>query len=203
MNFKRLKTKLSMFLLGISFVPNLLLIAPAKAQEYCKIEPVKRTLFSHPVANLDRQIQLAMRSAELEGEVEKILWADGLQAYEFMSGKPQIYAPSADLFSVESLGKDIYIFNSKKIGSHYKLDTPAWEFPDSRLVAEEVTKIDGAKEEDAPWLLIKTNKKDYYILRIETRGGVPPQCDFEGVVGVPYQTLYVIIKTDSPPQALH
>ncbi len=201
MNFKRLKTKLSMLLIGISFAANSTMTAPAKAQEYCKIEPVKRTLFSHRPKNIDRQIELAMRSAELEGEVQQILWADGLQAYEFINGKPQIYAPSAELFLVESLGKDIYLFGSKKIGSHYKVDTPAWEFPDSRLVAEEVTKIDGAKEVDAPWLLVKTDQKDYYVLRIETRGGVPPQCDFEGVVGVPYQTLYVIIKTDSP-QAL-
>ncbi len=78
------------------------------------------------------------------------------------------------------------------------MNTPAWEFSDERLVAEEVTKIDGAGEGDAPWLLVKTDQKDYYILRIETRGGVPPQCDFEGVVGVPYQTIYVIIKTDAP-----
>ncbi len=206
MSCKSLKSKLSMLLIGISLVPNFILTAPAKAQEYCKIEPVKRTLFSHPVANLDRQIELAMRSAELEGEVQKILWADGLQSYEFINGKPEIFAPSADLFSVESLGQDIYIFNSKKIGSHYKIDTPVWEFAGSRLVAEEVTKIDGAGEKDAPWLLVKTNQKDYYILRIETRGGVPPKenCSgFEGVLDVPYQTIYVIIKTDSPPQALH
>ena len=138
-----------------------------------------------------------MRSAELEGEVQQILWADGLQAYEFTNGKTQIYAPSADLFGVESLGKDIYLFGSKKIGSHYKVDTPAWEFSSERLIAQEVTKIDGAEGKDAPWLLVKTDQKGYYILRIETRGGVPPQCDFEGVLGVPYQTLYVIIKTDA------
>ena len=82
------------------------------------------------------------------------------------------------------------------------MNTPAWEFSSERLVAEEVTKIEGAKEEDAPWLLVKTDKKDYYVLRIETRGGNPPQCNFEGVVGVPYQTVYVIIKTDAS-QALH
>ena len=191
-----------MLLIGISFVPNFIVSAPAFAQEYCKIKPTERTLFSHPVANLDRQIELAMNSAKIQGKVEKILWAKGLQAYEFIGGKPQIYAPSAELFSVESLGQDIYIFNSKKIGSHYKLNTPAWEFADSRLVAEEVAQIDGAGEKDAPWLLVKTNKKDYYVLRIETRGGNPPQCNFEGVVGVPYQTLYVIIKTDAP-QALY
>ncbi len=96
MNFKRLKTKLSMFLLGISLVPNLIISTPAFAQEYCKIEPVKRTLFSHPVANLDRQIELAMRSAELEGEVQQILWAVGLQAYEFVGGKAQIYRGKAE-----------------------------------------------------------------------------------------------------------
>ena len=186
-----------MLLIGMTFAANFTMTTPAKAQKSCPIEPVKRTLFSHPVANLDRQIELAMRSAELEGEVQQILWADGLQAYEFVGGKPQIYAPSADLFGVEPLGQDIYIFNSKKIGSHYKLNTPAWEFPDSRLVAEEVTKIDGAEGKDAPWLLVKTDRKGYYILRIETRGGVPPQCNFEGVLGVPYQTLYVIIKTDA------
>ncbi len=167
-------------------------------QKSCEIEPTERTLFSHRPQNIDRQIKLAMNSAQLQGKVEKILWAKGLQAYEFINGKPQIYAPSAELFLVESLGKDIYLFGSKKIGSHYKLNTPAWEFSEERLIAEEVTRIDGAEQKDAPWLLVRTNKKDYYILRIETRGGIPPQCNFEGILGVPYQTLYVIVKTDAP-----
>ena len=198
MSFKRFKTKLSMLLVGMIFAGLPIISTPVKAQEYCQIETTKRTLFSHPVDNLDRQIKQAMQSAELEGKVHQVLWADGLQAYEFIGGKPGIYAPSGELFSVDSLAENIHIFNSKKIGSHYKVDTPAWEFANSRLVAKEITKIDGAGEKDAPWLLVKTNKEGYYVLRIETRGGIPPRCDFEGILGVPYQTLYVIIKTNTP-----
>ncbi len=59
-------------------------------QKYCQIEPTERTLFSHPVDNIDEQIELAMPSAKLRGKVQKILWADGLQAYHFIDGKPQI-----------------------------------------------------------------------------------------------------------------
>ncbi len=98
-----------------------------------------------------------MPSAKLRGKVQKILWSDGLQAYEFINGKPEIYAPSVDLFSVDFLGEDLYIFSTKKIGSHYKLNNPAWELSETeflesefseselasaRLVAKEVTKID-------------------------------------------------------------
>ena len=188
-----------MLLIGMTLIPNFLIKTPAKAQGVCQIEPTERTLFSHPVDNLNQKIAQAMQSAELSGEVQRILWADGLQAYEFIGGKPGIYAPSADLFSVDSLAENIHIFNSKKIGSHYKLDRPAWEFANSRLVAQEVTKIDGAEEKDAPWLLVKTDREGYYVLRIETRGGVPPECsNFEGILGVAYQTLYVIVKTNTP-----
>jgi len=188
-----------MLFVGLIFASNYTISMPAKAQGVCQIEQTKRTLFTHPVNNLNQKIQQAMQSAELSGEVQQVWWADGLQAYEFIGGKPGIYAPSADLFSVDSLAENIHIFNSKKIGSHYKVDTPAWEFSNSRLVAKEVTKIDGAKEGDAPWLLVKTDREGYYVLRIETRGGVPPECNnFEGILGVPYQTLYVIVKTNIP-----
>ena len=194
MIFQRFKTKILMLTIGIFLIAPM----PAKAQESCQIRQTERTLFSHPVANLTQKIKQAIQLAKLEGEVQQILWADGLQAYEFIGGKPEIYAPSAELFSVDSLAENIYIFNSKKVGNHYKLDTPAWEFSNSRLVAKEVTKIDGASDGDAPWLLVKTDREGYYVLRIETRGGVPPECNFEGILGVPYQTLYVILKTNTP-----
>ena len=66
-----------------------------------------------------------------------------------------------------------------------------------RLIGEKIKKIDGAGEKDAPWLVVKTNLEDYYILRIETRGGIVPRhpCNFEGILGIPYQTLYIIVKT--------
>ena len=104
-----------MLLVGMIFAANFNNPTPAKAQAICQIKQTGRTLFSHRPINIERQIQLVMRSAELEGEVQQILWADGLQAYQFIGNKPEIYAPSAELFSVESLGKDIYLFNSQKI----------------------------------------------------------------------------------------
>lgn len=62
-----------------------------------------------------------------------------------------------------------------------------------------ILQIEGAGEEDAPWLAVKTNVEGYHILRIETRGGVLPKknCDFEGLLGVQYETLYVIVKDDN------
>ncbi len=47
----------SRLLIGMTFAANLTISTSAKAQEYCTIKPTERTFFSHPVANLDRQIQ--------------------------------------------------------------------------------------------------------------------------------------------------
>ena len=171
---------------------------PVLAQKYCKIEHNERTLSSYPVTNLEQKIESAMQSAKLKGEVKKIVWAEGLQAYEIKNGESKVFAPIADLFSVESMGNERYILAQEKIGSHYKLDSPAWEFSAQRLVAEEVAMIEGADELDAPWLVVKTDTEGYYVLRIETRGGVLPKtdCEFEGLLGIPYQTIYVIVETD-------
>ena len=201
MNFNRFDVKLSNFLLAtIASASIFISSSPAIAQQkYCQIKSSERTLFSGDFENFDQSIKSAMKSANLKGEVKKIVWAEGVQIYEFKDGKSKVFAPSADLFAFQSSGNGIYVFNQSKIGSHYKVgDSPAWEFANQRLVAQEVTKIEGAGEQDAPWLVAETSKEGYYVLRIETRGGVPPQCNFEGVVGVPYQTLYVIVKTSSP-----
>ncbi len=116
-----------MLLIGMTFATNTM-TTPAKAQGYCQIKQTERTLFSHPVTNLNQKIKSVMQSAELEGEVQQIVWADGLQAYQFIDGKPEIFAPSADLFPYESLGNDLHILSSEKIGSHYKVNSPAWEY---------------------------------------------------------------------------
>lgn len=172
---------------------------PALAEGYCQVQEEERTLFSHPVENLNQKIQAAMKSAKLEGEVKKIIWAKGLQNYEIKDDKQKVFAPSADLFPLTISGEGIVIFSHQKIGSHYKVNSPAWEFPWQRLVAEEVTKIEGAGKEDAPWLAVKTDIDGYHILRIETRGGVLPEknCDFEGLLGVQYETLYIIVQDDN------
>lgn len=204
MNFISSKTK-QFSLLSIALATSgsvLLGSVPALAEGYCKIQEEERTLFSHPVENLNQKIQLAMKSAKLEGgEVKKVIWAKGLQNYEIKDNKQKVFSPSADLFPVEVLGEGIIIFSNNKIGSHYKVNSsPAWEFPWQRLVAKEVRKIEGAGKEDAPWLAVETNTEGYHVLRIETRGGILPEknCDFEGLLGVQYETLYVIVETDNP-----
>ena len=170
----------------------------AFAKGYCKVQQQTRTLFSEPIENIDQKIDGAMKSAKLKGKVEKIVWAKGLQAYHIYQHQSQVFAPSADLFPVEYSENNEYQLEEKKIGSHYKVgSSPAWEFSNGdRLIGEKIKKIDGAGEKDAPWLVVKTNLEDYYILRIETRGGILPRhhCNFEGILGVPYQTLYVIVK---------
>ena len=199
MRFQSLKTRLSMLLIGITFIPNLIISRPAYAKGYCKVEKTERTLFSHRANNLNQKIESAMQSAELEGEIQQIFWADGIQVYNFIGGKPEIYAPSADLFPMSKIGNKAYIYSHEKIGSHYKVDTPAWEYLGQRLIAKEITKIDGAEEKDAPWLKVKTDKEGLYVLRIETRGGVPPEknCEFNGLLGFPYQTIYLIVETNN------
>ena len=205
MILNRFRARVSRFLLiAITstsiFIPSIPAIAQQKS---CQIEQTERTLFSDGFNNLNQSISSAMKSANLKGEVKKIVWAEGVQIYEFKDGKPKIFAPSADLFSFQSSDNGIYLFDqSEKIGSHYKVgDNPAWEFANQRLVAaEKARRIEGAGEKDAPWLVVKTDKEGYYILRIETRGGIPPEaekCNFEGLIGVSYQTLYVIVETSN------
>lgn len=199
MNFISSKTK-RFSLLALATSSSILFSStPALAEGYCKVKEEERTLFSHPVENLGQKIQSAMQSANLEGEVKNIVWAKGLQNYEIKDDKQKVFAPSADLFPLTISGEGIVVYSHKKIGSHYKIDSPAWEFPWQRLVAKEVKKIEGAGKEDAPWLAVKTNVDGYHILRIETRGGLVPEnnCDFEGLLGVQYETLYVIVQDDN------
>lgn len=195
MNYRCLKTKISI-LLSIMIASSVAI--PVKAVEQCHIGE-ERTFFSEPAININKTIKSAMKSADLEGKVERILWAEGFQIYEIENKEVKIFGPSAELFSVKDLGNKSYLFDNKEIGHHYKLNTPAWEYEGKRFIAKEIEKIEGAENKDAPWLKVKTNQEGYYILRIETRGGAAPDCQFEeGLVGVPYQTLYVIVYSASP-----
>ena len=195
MKYRYLKTQITIL---ISMIIVSSFAIPVKAVEQCHLEQ-ERTFFSEGAINIDKTIKSAMKSAKLEGKVERILWAKGYQIYERENKEIKIFAPLADLFSVEVIGDKSYLFDNKEIGYHYKLNTPAWEYEGKRFTAKEIEKIEGAEKQDAPWLKVKTNQEGYYILRIETRGGAAPNCQFEeGLVGVPYQTLYVIVYSDSP-----
>ncbi len=101
----------------------------AFAKGYCKVQQQTRTLFSEPIENIDQKIDRAMKSAKLKGQVEKIVWAKGLQAYHMYQHQSQVFAPSADLFPVEYLENNKYELEENKIGSLYKVgSSPAWEF---------------------------------------------------------------------------
>lgn len=195
MKYRCLKIQISILL---SMIIASSVAIPVKAVEQCHIGQ-ERTLFSEPAININKTIELAMKSAGLEGKIETILWAKGYQIYERENKEVKIFGPSADLFYVKDLGNKSYLFDNKEIGYHYKLNTPAWEYEGKRFIAKEIEKIEGGEKQDAPWLKVKTNQEGYYILRIETRGGATPNCQFEEpLVGVPYQTLYVIVYSDSP-----
>ncbi|MGK7951987.1 MAG: hypothetical protein AB4368_25170 [Xenococcaceae cyanobacterium] len=48
-------------------------------------------------------------------------------------------------------------------------------------------------------MAVKTDREGYYVLRLDTRGVLPPEedCQFSGIVGIPYETIYVVIKDNS------
>ncbi|MGK7949859.1 MAG: DUF3455 domain-containing protein [Xenococcaceae cyanobacterium] len=192
--------KISAFLLIASLLNWSPLPVRAESTNFCKIPQSDRSLVSQPVVNLESEISKAMRSLDLEGEIEKIIWAKGTQSYEMKpDGSMVSFGPSADLLSVESKDNKI-VPVAEKVGSHYKVgNLPAWEFPSLRLIAQEVAKLEGAGNNDVPWLAIKTDREGYYVLRLETRGGLPPEeeCQFSGIVGIPYETIYVVIKDNS------
>lgn len=170
----------------------------ANAQNFCTISQSDLFLSRFPSVDLERKIAIAMQSIELVGKVEKIVWAEGVQTYRMERDSSFVsFGPSADLYAVKKEGSIITPL-SKRVGSHYKVgDLPAWEFDKSRLIAKKVALIKGAEGDDIPWLAVETDKDGYYILRLETRGGLPPEenCQFKGILGIPYQTFYVIVKT--------
>ena len=196
--------------LFLGFIPPRPGIAQANS---CQPKQNNRKLpTSMTASSLNASIEWAMKEANLKGQVESIVWAYGVQIYEFQNGnQPKVFAPSADLYPVENLDDELYLLMQDKIGNHYKVgNSPAWEFFDGqRLIAQEKKEIEGAGEEDVSWLAVKikpvidktdaTLKKDYHVLRIETRGGTTPNCSrqFEGFFSVDYQTLYAIVKTNS------
>ncbi len=202
------KTKIKLLLfVGIYSIglPLFLSVIPPRPgiaqQNSCQVKENERKLpTSIPASSLNASIDWAMKEANLQGEVKFIVWADGVQIYEFQNGsQPKVFAPSADLYPVENLNDELYLLMYEPIGNHDKVgDSPAWEFwGGNRLVAKSKKEIEGAGEEDVPWLAVRTDKKDHYILRIETQGGTAPDCRFEGLLGVPYQSLYVLVKSDS------
>ena len=165
----------------------------------CQVKQNKRKLPSSiPASSLNAQIESAMEEANLQGEVEFIVWADGVQIYNYSNGQPKIFAPLANLYPVENFDDELYILMNDPIGNHDQVgDSPAWEFwGGRRFIAKSKKEIEGAGEKDVPRLAVRTEQKDYYILRLGTQGGTAPDCQFEGLLGVPYQTLYVIIKTN-------
>ncbi|MGK7934464.1 MAG: DUF3455 domain-containing protein [Xenococcaceae cyanobacterium] len=203
--------------LFLSFIPP----RPGIAQQNsCQVKENDRKLPSSiPASSLNASIDWAMKEANLQGEVKFIVWADGVQIYNYSNGQPKIFAPLANLYPVENFDDEMYILMNDPIGNHYKIgDAPAWEFlGGNRLVAKSKKEIEGAGEKDAPWLAVKikpvTDKtdatlkiepKDYYILRLETRGGTAPDCprQFEGFLSVDYQTLYAIVKVNSQQQSV-
>jgi len=125
--------------------------------------------------------------------------AEGVQIYlskEGKDGKPEwsFKAPLADLYH-----------RGKKIGYHY--DGPSWEALDgSKVVRDKSVEVASVKApspgEDVPWLRIKvkpdgeqgtTLSKAGYVLRVNTRGGVPPVEPPARVgteVGVKYRATY-------------
>ena len=66
----------------------------------------------------------------------------------------------ADLYELEADDRP----GTQKAGTHYMhLSTPAWEFPEGRVIAESAQPIPGAGPEDVPWLLV--------VLRHDDDGG--------------------------------
>ncbi len=188
--------------LFLSFIPP----RPGIAQQNsCQVKENERKLpTSIPASSLNAEIEWAMKEANLKGQVESIVWADGVQIYNYSNGQPKIFAPLANLYPVENLADELYILENEPIGNHDQVgDSPAWEFLDGqRFIAQEKIEIEGAGEEDVPWLVVRTDKKDHYILRIETQGGTAPDCRFEGLLGVDYQSLYVVVKVNSQQQSV-
>ncbi len=165
----------------------------------CQVEENNRKLPSSiPASKLNAEIESVMKEADLEGEIELIIWADGVQIYNYSNGQPKIFAPLANLYPVENFDDELYILMNDPIGNHDQVgDSPAWEFFDGqRFIAQEKIEIEGAGEQDVPRLAVRTDQKDYYILRLGTQGGTAPDCRFEGLLGVPYQSLYVLVKTN-------
>ena len=179
-------------------------------EKYCQVEENNRKLPSSMTASsLNASIESAMKEASLQGEVEFIVWADGVQIYNYHNGQPKISAPHAKLYPVENLDNELYLLmKDKSIGNHYLLrDKAAWEFGNGqRFIAQEKKEIEGGGEKDVTWLAVKVkperneigkiDRKEHYILRIHTKGGVAPDCNFEGSLGMDYQTLYGFIKTN-------
>lgn len=198
MNTKNTFFKLDslLFLMILTIGVNSITPMSVRAQNFCQIEESDRSLTSDPVVDLEQKIDRAKQSLNIEGEVKRIMWAEGIQSYEIKDDlSHESFGPLADLLSVQSSSNEI-IPTPEKIGSHYKVgNSPVWEFAESRLMGKEVTKIEGAGENDVSWLVVTTDREGYYVLRLETRGGLPPDenCEFAGLLGIPYQTIYVII----------
>ena len=199
MKMQSLKKQFAVCLSIAAFLAQPLFATVAKANNACQVDSIKRTLVTDPAENLEDTLSSVIEASGLTGKVVKTVLADGLQGYEYGKGEePTAFGPSATLYPFPYAGADgIVLTSQQKIGDHYMLNKPVWEFSfvRERLLAKSFKEIEGAKEGDIPWLVVETNIEGYYIFRIETRGGIAPQCGtFKGVIGIPYQTLYIIFR---------
>lgn len=161
-----------------------------------------RTLRTDRVTNLPDTIEHAKAEAGASDmETVLIVWARGIQAYELSSMGWQAKGPLADLFPVRVHSDGTVRLARKKVGAHYQhLATPAWEFADGRVIAQQAESISGASSADVAWLNVDLlpNELGYRkILRIETRAGLAPNNTnfLKGVrLGIGYETLYVFLR---------
>ncbi|MBP2832105.1 DUF3455 domain-containing protein [Aquimarina sp. U1-2] len=150
-------------------------------------------------------IAKAKADANAKGlKVKKVVYARGIQAYELQpSSEWAGKGPLADLYkaSIDDVG-DLHVDFSQTIGTHYQhLSTPAWEFPNGRVIAESASPIPGAGPRDIDWLNVVLQLPNEFgykrILRIVTfKGKAPRRTNFRNFkrFGSGYETVYVFLK---------
>ena len=61
------------------------------------------------------------------------VFARGVQVYEWLDGGWRLAGPLADLYELDADDRPL----TQKAGTNYMhLSTPAWEFPEGRVIAE-------------------------------------------------------------------
>ena len=85
------------------------------------------------------------------------------------------------------------------------LSTPAWEFPEGRVIANSAQPVPDAGPEDVDWLRVVLKRDDVdsrglgysHVLRIGTRGGkadVTVVGERRHRLGVGYETYYAFLR---------
>lgn len=137
-------------------------------------------------------------AADTEGcEVEKVVFARGIQSY--MLSDERKWIATGPLASLYEVNKEF--IGTEKIGTHYQhLNKPAWEFPEGRGIVDSAATIEGAGENDVPWLdvdLVDEGLGYNRLFRVGTNSGVAPNkvlgYEVGATIGIGYTTFYVFL----------